>query len=106
MDIAYLRLLFCTRMKTQSTMARTPVLRNETVSCLRLSRVGAHRSASSPHESASISPFQRGQAHDVQTGDALPSLLVVQLAALPTPRALNLVLVPHLVAVPDLRDGE
>ena len=79
-------------------MARTPVLRNVTVSrqCLQHVR----------RENASISPFQRRQTHDVQTGDALPSLLVIHLAALPTPRALNLMLVPHLVVVPDLRRGE
>ena len=96
--MAYLRLLFCTRMKSQSTIARTPVLHKVTVSRLCLQHVR--------RENASISPFQRGQTHDVQTGDALPSLLVIHLAALPTPRALNLMLVPHLVVVPDLRRGE
>jgi len=50
------------------------------------------------------SPFQRGQAHDVQTGDALPPLRAIHLAALSPPRALDLVLVPLLVLVPDLRD--
>jgi hypothetical protein len=59
-----------------------------------------------PYENESISPFQRGQAHDVQTGNALPPLLVIQLTALPTPRALDLVLVPHLIVVPYLLDFE
>ena len=59
-----------------------------------------------PTKDASISPFQRRQAHDVQTGNALPPLLVVQLTALPAPRALDLVLVPHLIVVPYLLDGE
>ena len=51
-----------------------------------------------------LSPFQCGQAHDVQTGDALPPLRAIHLAALSPPRALDLVLVPLLVVVPDLYD--
>jgi hypothetical protein len=55
---------------------------------------------------SSLLPFQRGQAHDVQTGDALPPLSAVHLTALSPPRALDLVLVPLLIVVPDLRNGE
>jgi hypothetical protein len=51
-----------------------------------------------------LSPFHCGQTHDVQTGDALPPLRAIHLAALSPPRALDLVLVPLLVVVPDLRD--
>ena len=51
-----------------------------------------------------LSPFQRRQAHDVQTGDALPPLRAIHLTALSPPRALDLVLIPLLIVVPDLRD--
>ena len=51
-----------------------------------------------------LSPFQRGQAHDVQTGDALPPLRAIHLTALSPSRALDLVLIPLLIVVPDLRD--
>jgi hypothetical protein len=90
-----LRLLFCTRMNSQSTIARTPVLRNETVS-----RRRSERTKVPP------SPFQRRQAHNVQTGNTLPPLLIIQLATLSPPRALDLMLVPLLIVVSDLRDGE
>ena len=52
------------------------------------------------------SPFQRRQAHNVQTGNTLPPLLIIQLTTLSPPRALDLMLVPLLIVVPDLCDGQ
>ena len=55
---------------------------------------------------SAFSPFQCGQAHDIQTGDTLSPLLVVHLIALLPPRALDLALVPLLIVVPDLCNRE
>jgi len=82
-------------------MARTPVL-NSNVS---LVGRGANKLASMKQHRA-LSLFQCGQAHDVQTCDALSSLLVVHLTALSPPRTLDLVLVPLLIVMQNSRDRE
>ena len=101
MNDAYLRLLFCTRMNSQSTIARTPVL----ISKVSLVGQGANQLSGRKQHKA-LSPFQCGQPHDVQTCDSLPPLFVVHLTALSPPRTLYLVLIPLLIVMPNFCDRE
>lgn len=90
----HLRRLFCTRIKSQSTAALIPVLKHSKKS---------ENDRSVPSELI-VSPFNSGNAHDVETGE--PLLTLVGLFAVHAPRAVIFALVPLLVALADFLDGE